>query len=122
MEKGHKRSRGLTLLRTDGCIGIKRAVGGVMHPSCLMLTVSVTLCPKIRSHDYLNKPNHQVLAINRCIFCPDGLSIFQDDNVRIHQAQVVKHWFREQETSFSCPDWSPQSPDLNSTENLETLP
>ena len=42
------------------------------------------------------------------------MAIIQDDNVKIHQAQFVKQWFSEHEESFSCMNWPPQSPELNS--------
>lgn len=44
--------------------------------------------------------------------------MFQDDNARIHQAEVGRDRFREQETSRSHTDWPPQSPHLDPSENL----
>ncbi len=44
--------------------------------------------------------------------------IFQDDNTEVHQAQFVKEWFSEHKESFSCMNWSPQSPDLTPIESL----
>lgn len=52
--------------------------------------------------------------MTRFVF-PDGMGLSK----MIRQPQIVKkEWFRENETSFPHMDWTPQSPNLNPTENL----
>ena len=72
---------------------------------------------KLWSAVYLNILYNQVFSPQRILFFPDGTVTVQDGNAIPH-AQTVKERFREHEISFSHMDWSPQSPDLNPSENL----
>ena len=51
-------------------------------------------------------------------FPPEASGVFQDDNAKVHRANIVKSWFSEHDTSFQHLIWPPQSPDLNPIENL----
>ncbi len=43
---------------------------------------------------------------------------FQQDNAPCHKAQIISDWFLEHDNEFTLLKWSPQSPDLNSKEQL----
>ena len=76
---------------------------------------SVTLCSnRMESQKYLNiLGDHPQVNF----YFPDRSGIFQDDNARIHQSNVVQDWFRHYEGSFSHMKQPPQFPDLNLIEN-----
>jgi transposase len=42
--------------------------------------------------------------------------IFQQDNARIHTANISKQWFEQQ--AFTLMEWPPNSPDMNPIEHL----
>lgn len=65
-----------------------------------------------------NVLNDQIFPSVDRFFYRDGTGIFQNDRAKIHLAQIVKEWFRENESSFSHMVWPQQSPDINPTENL----
>jgi hypothetical protein len=59
------------------------------------------------------------LALLQRVFTRSNTSgcLLQHDGARAHIARKVKNWLHEQHIHF-CPDWPPNSPDLNPIENL----
>ncbi len=49
---------------------------------------------------------------------PSSDGYFQQDNAPCHKAQIISDWFLEHDNEFTLLKWSPQSPDLNSIEQL----
>lgn len=94
-----------TQFKSDGSIRVRREVGEVMRPSCLVSSTQAwggsavilgccswtgvgwaTLCTKlIRSPDYLDTLNDQVVPNDK-----DLADIFQDGNARIRKAWIMK--------------------------------
>ena len=65
-----------------------------------------------KSAEFLNVLNGQVIP-SMDFFFPDGLGIFQDDNAKIHWAQVVKEWSMRTRVSGSMrrrfhTNWPPE--------------
>lgn len=77
---------------------------------------------KTPSANYLNLLIDQSFSINELLLISDGMGMFQNDNVRIHQAHIVKDGLSESKTSFSQMDRPPQwRPHLNPAEILIPL-
>ena len=72
---------------------------------------------RINSNDYLNILGDHVHPMVQALFL-DGDGIFQDDNVPIHNAQIVNFWYRKHESEIEHMEWPPQSQDLNIVEHL----
>ena len=47
--------------------------------------------------------------------------LYQQDNSPVHTAKIVKTWFKKNKMKILIFDWSAQSPDLNTTENLWSI-
>lgn len=67
-------------------------------------TDSCTLC----AAEHLLLMSHQIFFP-----FPGSTAIFQDDNAKIHLAQIVTEWAKEPESAFSQIDCPAQSPDLS---------
>lgn len=66
------------------------------------------------STHYMNLLNDQLFPTIDFVF-PGGTGIFQDDNARIYQAEIVKEWSMRHHFYTS---WPPQRLNLNPTENV----
>lgn len=49
---------------------------------------------------------------------PNKRPVYQDDNVPIHTAGIMRDWYNEHDDQLQHLVWSPQFPDLNIIETL----
>jgi transposase len=70
----------------------------------------------LNSELYLEALNDYVLGSFAWYGMDSATSIFQQDNSRVHTANVVKQWFAAQE--FTVLEWPANSPDLNIIEHV----
>ena len=76
----------------------------------------VSLQCRINSKVYLNILGDHVHPIDQVLFS-DGDGIFQDKNVSIQTAHVVKNCHKKHESVLERMEWPPQSSDLNIIEH-----
>ncbi len=108
-----------------------------MDPSCLVSTVQAggggvmvwgifswhTLGPLVPIEHCLNTTAYlSIVADHVHPFMTTVYSssddYFQQDNAPCHKAQIISDWFLKHDNEFTLLKWSPQSPDLNTIEQL----